>query len=291
MPTIGLSRPYAAIYNENGAGKVTYSRGVRAGRAVSWGLTTSSSESNTFRADNADAESTSGIFSSGELTLETAELDQLVSSLILGTKFEEMDDGSGGKVRVQIFDDDMKAPNMGYGVIEKKMVHGVVLWRAVVLAKVKFNVPDEAATTQQETISWGTDTITAKVMRDDTATHRWKIDAMFDSESKADAFICHVLGITDAGLDILEVISAAGTDVGTTTISVDPDLASGRTYRYLTGPTAVLPALHADLSSWDSWDGVADIAADTGDKIVIAEVDNTHLAMAAGIAVVTAKEA
>lgn len=290
MPTIGLSRPYAAIYEDNGAGKITYSRGVRAGRAVSWSLTTSSSEGSTFRADNEDAESTSGVFASGDLSLETAELDQMTSSLILGTRFEEMDDGNGGKVRVQMFDDDMRAPYMGYGVIEKNMKHGVVSWRAVVLAKIQFAVPDEAATTQQETIEWQTDTITAKVMRSDTEKHLWKFDAVFDSESKADAFICHVLGITDAGLDVLEVTSKAGATAGTTTIEVEPELASGRNYKYLTGPTAALPTLYADLSSWDSWDGVADIAAATGDKIVIAEVDNTNLAMAAGIAVVTAKE-
>lgn len=290
MPTIGLSRPYVAVYNENGAGKVTYSRGVRAGRAVSWGVTTSSSEGTTFRADNGDAESTGGVFSSGELSLETAELEQLTSSLILGTKFVEMDDGSGGKVRVQVFDDDMKAPYMGYGIIEKGMVRGAATWRAVILAKIQFDIPEEAATTQKETIEWQTDSIKAKILRDDTATHQWKLDAMFSSESKADAFICHMLGITDAGLDVLEVTSAAGKDTGTTAISVEPDLASGRTYKYLVGPTAALPTLYADLSSWDSWDGVADIAAATGDKIVIAEVDNTNLAMAAGIATVISKE-
>ncbi len=34
MPKVGLSRPYVARYHENGAGQVSYSDGVRAGRAV-----------------------------------------------------------------------------------------------------------------------------------------------------------------------------------------------------------------------------------------------------------------
>ena len=34
MPKVGLSRPYVARYHENGAGQVSYTDGVRAGRVV-----------------------------------------------------------------------------------------------------------------------------------------------------------------------------------------------------------------------------------------------------------------
>ena len=47
--------------------------------------------------------------------------------------------------------------------------------------------------------------------------------------------------------------------------------------------------LYQDLSDWTAWDGSADIPANTGDMIVVAEVDSIGLCMAAGSATVTAK--
>ena len=111
---------------------------------------------------------------------------------------------------------------------------------------------------------------------------------MFDSESKADAYICHVLNITGAALEDLTVKSAAGASAGTTKLTVTPELTEGRSYRYKTGPNAQVPALYQDLSDWTEWDGASDVAAATGDQIVVAEVDSIGLCMAAGSATVTA---
>jgi len=289
MPKIGLSRPYVALYNHNGAGTVTYTKGIRAGRAVSWSLSVESTSNEPFRADNEDAESANGVFSSGNLTLEVAELDQEVSSMILGTRIEQ-ETFQGEKISVENFDDDMTPPELGYGIIEKRMRRGIVSWRPVLLPKIKFNIPEDTAKTQGTTIEWQTDTIAAKVMRDDTIKHRWQRNTVFDTESKADAWLCHVLGIKDATLDTLTITSAAGSTAGTTTITVTPELTKGRTYRYKTGADFTLPELYADLSTWNTWDGVSDIPAATGNVIAIAEVDGAGLAMAAGITTVAAKE-
>lgn len=265
MPKVGLSRPYVAVYADNGAGTVSYSRGVRAGRAVEYSFTLNDTGAdNTFYADNEAAESASGEFSGGSLSWTVAELEQAISQLILGLHTEQLQVGED-TVNELVYDDTMASPYLGAGIIVKSIVRGQTKWRAVVFPKVQFAVPEDAATTQGETIDWQTDTITASVLRDDSDTHKWRRTAVFDSESKADAYICHVLNITGAALEDLTVKSAAGASAGTTKLTVTPELTEGRFYRYKTGPNAQVPALYQDLSDWTEWDGASDeVASATG---------------------------
>lgn len=289
MPKVGLSRPYVARYSENGAGTVTYSGGVRAGRAVEYSFSLNDTGAdNNFYCDNEVGESASGVFSGGSLSWTVAELEQGISEMILGLHTEQVAVGDE-TVTELVYDESMASPYMGAGIIEKMIVRGQTKWRAVVFTKTQFAVPEMAATTQGETIEWQTDAITANVMRDDSTTHKWLRTAVFDSESKADAYICHVLNITDASLEDLTVTSQAGTAEGTTALEVTPTLTGGRTYRYKTGGSVQLPVLYQDLSDWAEWDGTSDVAATTGNMIVVAEVDALGLCMAAGSATVTAK--
>ena len=289
MPKVGLSRPYVARYSENGAGTVTYSGGVRAGRAVEYSVSLNDpAADNNFYCDNEVGESASGVFSGGSLVWTVAELEQAISEMILGLHTEQVAVGDE-TVTELVYDESMASPYMGAGIIEKMIVRGQTKWRAVVFTKTQFAVPEMAATTQGETIEWQTDAITANVMRDDSTTHKWLRTAVFDSESKADAYICHILNITDASLEDLTVTSQAGTAEGTTSLEVTPELTDGRTYRYKTGPDVQMPVLYQDLSDWTVWGGSADIPANTGDMIVVAEVDSIGLCMAAGSTTVTAK--
>lgn len=289
MPKVGLSRPYVAGYSENGAGTVTYSGGVRAGRAVEYSFSLNDTGAdNNFFCDNEVGESSSGVFSGGSLSWTVAELEQGISEMILGLHTEQVAVGDD-TVTELVYDESMASPYMGAGIIEKMIVRGQTKWRAVVFTKTQFAVPEMAATTQGETIEWQTDAITANVMRDDSTTHKWLRTAVFDSESKADAYICHIFNITDASLEDLSVESTAGTAPGTTALEVTPTLTEGRTYRYKTGGSVQLPVLYQDLSDWTEWDGTSDVAATTGDMIVVAEVDSIGLCMAAGSTTVTAK--
>ena len=289
MPKVGLSRPYVARYSENGAGTVTYSGGVRAGRAVEYSFSLNDTGAdNNFYCDNEVGESASGVFSGGSLSWTVAELEQGISEMILGLHTEQVAVGDE-TVTELVYDESMASPYMGAGIIEKMIVRGQTKWRAVVFTKTQFAVPEMAATTQGETIEWQTDAITANVMRDDSTTHKWLRTAVFDSESKADAYICHIFNITDPSLEDLSVESTAGTAPGTTALEVTPTLTKGRTYRYKTGGSVQLPVLYQDLSDWTEWDGTSDVAATTGDMIVVAEVDSIGLCMAAGSATVTAK--
>lgn len=286
MPKVGLSRPYAAVYHEDGAGTVTYSGGVRAGRAVEYSLSMNSGGDNDFYADNALAESAGGTFTGGTLGWTVAELEAGISRLILGLK-EEKITVDGSPVTMLVYDEDMAPPYMGAGIIVKSIVRGVTKWRAVVLTKVKWNIPEDAATTQGESVDWQTDEIEATIMRDDTSKHVWRKDAVFDSESKADAFIRHILNIKESGLDSLTVTAAAGTSAGKAAITVTPALTEGRRYKVRAGGSKA-PGLYEDLSGWESWDGVSEVSAAVGDTVYVAETDVLNLCMGCGSAVVAA---
>ena len=291
MPKVGLSRPYVARYHENGAGTVSYSDGVRAGRAVSYSFSLNATGSdNTFRCDNEVGESASGVFSGGNLSWTVAELEQAISRMILGLSVNTLE-VDGQQVEELVYDDRMASPYLGAGIIEKSIVRGQTKWRGVLFTKAQFAVPEDAVNTQAETIEWQTDTVTATVMRDDSPHHTWRRTAVFDSESKADAYLCHILGITDAQVDELTVQSTAGASLGTTKLTVSPELTEGRTYRYKVGGSVQLPVLYQDLTDWAVWDGVSDVPGETGQQVVVAEVDTLGLCMGAGSATVTAQAA
>ena len=160
----------------------------------------STTEDNNLYADNAIAE-TDRTFAGGTLTLSTDDLSQEVSKAILGlteqaiTGIEGVTDTS---VKELVYDDTQVTPYLGVGFIIKKKVNGVYKWRGVVLTKVMFSVPADAATTQGESIEWQTPELSATIMRDDSTTHMWKREATFTTEAQAEAYIKARLGITEA---------------------------------------------------------------------------------------------
>lgn len=98
--------------------------------------------------------------------------------------------------------------------------------------------------------------------------------------------------LTDIYLAPLTVISVAGIGAGNTAVYVNPVIESGRSYKYKTAAIVDLPAFDAVLTTgWSAWNGVVNIAAATGDQIVIAEVETaSNKAKKAGRATVTAAE-
>lgn len=197
MATIGLSKPYYAIYSAL-SGTVTYSTGGIMGKAVEANIEIETSEDNNLYADNAIAE-TDKTFTGGTLTLSTDELSQEVTKAMLGvteTPITEITGVTDEAASELVWDDDQTTPYLGVGMIIKKMVAGVIKWRAVILTKVMFNIPADAATTQGESIEWQTPELTGTIMRDDSAKHTWKMEATFTSEAQAEAYIKDRLSIT-----------------------------------------------------------------------------------------------
>lgn len=197
MATIGLSKPYYAKYSNAGS-VVTYSGGGVMGKAVEANIEIESSEDNNLYADNTIAE-TDKTFTGGTLTLTTDELSQEIAKVLLGvteTAITEITGVTDEEANELIWDDDQQTPYLGVGMIIKKMVGGVLKWRAVVLTKVMFNIPADAATTQGESIEWQTPELSGTIMRDDTPKHTWKTEATFTTEAQAEAYIKNKLSIT-----------------------------------------------------------------------------------------------
>nr|DAP38963.1 MAG TPA: tail tube protein [Caudoviricetes sp.] len=196
MATIGLSKPYYAIYAEAG-GVVSYSDGAVMGKATEANISIETTEDNNLYGDNGLAE-TDRRFTNGSLTLSTTDLSQEVSKAILGLTEQAItgiDGVTDTSVKELVYDDTQVTPYLGVGFIIKKKVNGVYKWRGVVLPKVMFSVPEDAATTQGESIEWLTPELTGAIMRDDSATHMWKREATFTTEAQAEAYIKARLGI------------------------------------------------------------------------------------------------
>ena len=198
MAKIGVSKPKFAKYSESNGG-VTYSGGGSLGKMVNVDVSIDSSDDNNFYADNGIAE-TDRQFSGGTFTANTDDLSHEVSKAILGLKEQELGEIAGvtdTEVKELIYDDDQAMPYLGLGFIIKKKVKGVTKWRAVILTKAMFSVPNDAATTQGETIDWQTEELSATIMRDDTEKHAWKKEATFTTEAQAEAYLNNRLNIAE----------------------------------------------------------------------------------------------
>lgn len=91
-------------------------------------------------------------------------------------------------------------------------------------------------------------------------------------------------------LGTLTVNSVAGTATGDTKITVNPAKENaGNVYKYKVAADTVTVGYGQNLRNWSTWDGKADIAATTGQKITVVECDGTYKALNAGSASVTAK--
>ena len=94
--------------------------------------------------------------------------------------------------------------------------------------------------------------------------------------------------------DELVLTSTAGTTIGKTKITVTPALTGTDTYVYmLTVTELALPAAGTDLSGleWIPWDGTAEITAESGYFITVAEIDTTDKCVKSGETIVVSKEA
>lgn len=191
MATIGLCKPYYAIYTNSGS-TVTYSSGGYLGKAVEVSMDLDDNADNILYADNAPAESET-TFSGGTLTLTTDDLLPAAAAAVLGITLSSITVTGLTDEKEMIFTDNQVVPYCGVGFVVKKRQSGATKWLAVVLPKVQFSNPDLAATTQGETIEWQTPEISATIMRDDTAAHAWCRQSLLDSEADAVSYITGLL--------------------------------------------------------------------------------------------------
>ena len=149
MATIGLSKPYFAVYSASGS-TVTYANGGLFGKATELDIELNDGSSNILYADNAPAE-TDSQFSGGTVTITTDEL----SAAALTTALDMVEESititgvttTGAKWLIN--NDQQNVPYVGVGGIAKKMIGGEIKYVAVVLDKVKLrNIAQPDGTAQ-----------------------------------------------------------------------------------------------------------------------------------------------
>lgn len=198
MAIKGLSIPvFGRYHNEDGV--VTYTDGMVNPHAVSYQISVTAGDNNPFYADNRIVENDYGVFSGGTLKLETDDLGEETSKYLLGIKEVTRTYGESKTVTSLVYDDTQKSPTLGYGIIEEHQINNVNKYKAVILKKVVFGIPEDAATTRGEKIDWQTKTIEGTISRSDEVNeqvnHPWKEDAWFDSEAEALVFLKSMLGV------------------------------------------------------------------------------------------------
>lgn len=164
----GFSKPYVALYGES-SGTVTYTSGMVLARGVEVQIEPESSEDNNFYADNIVAETGTGIFTGGTVTLTVDGLKDAARKLILG--LPEADEAGW-----TAFGSAMNIPFVGLGFIVRYQEDGVESFMPVMLSKVAFTVPNLDASTQEEDIDWQTQELTATIFRADDANRNWKFE-------------------------------------------------------------------------------------------------------------------
>ena len=179
----GFSKPYVAKYTTTG-GTVSYTDEMVLARGVSVSLDIESSDDNNFYADNQVAESASGVFQSGTVTLTVDGTKKAARRLIFGLPAASTATGSAGLV---LYGDSMVVPDVGIAWVARYMSEGVTSYVPQIIPKAKFQLPAKEAATQEEEIDWQTEELVATIMRDDTANHTWFIDSDTEYSTEADA--------------------------------------------------------------------------------------------------------
>lgn len=190
MAVIGCSYVKVAKYTASG-NTVTYSDPAMIAKLVRVNISLDDNNDNDFRADN-DVDETDNTFQGGTVEIGTNDLTNEASALILGLASDEITGITGitdEGVEEIVFDDRQNTPYLGLGVVIKHKRNGAYVYTGLVLTKIMFKIPADAAETQGKTISWQTPTITAKIQKDDTLNHAWKKKATFSTEAQALAYI------------------------------------------------------------------------------------------------------
>lgn len=183
----GFSKPYIADYAES-AGVVTYSNPALLARGVSVNLEPTSADDNKFYADNVAAEDAGGMFAGGTVTLTVDGLFTAMKRRILGYPAADED----GWTPVG---ESSTPPYEAIGYIARFMSDGVTTYVPTILTKTKFQVPTESAETQEDSIDWQTQELTATLFRDDTTAKNWKFEgAEFATEALAEEALKTKLG-------------------------------------------------------------------------------------------------
>lgn len=162
----GYSKPYVAVYSATGT-TVTYSNGMALARGVELQVEPETTDDNRFYADNIIAENEAGTFTGGTATITVDGLKDAANKLIYGLPTADSEGWTDyGNTQV--------VPYVGFGCVVRYQEDGTVSYVPLILTKVQFNEASTNAATQEDSIDWQTQELTAQIFRDDSATQVWK---------------------------------------------------------------------------------------------------------------------
>lgn len=273
MAYLGLRRPIFAEIKDDGS----YDTPVVCGKAIGLTVTPNYAEASLY-GDDRQAEYDKE-FTYADVTLNTTTLPLAVHKTLFGHTVTDKN------VK---FNTDDQNKNVGAAWVSVEKVDGVRKFISNFLFKTKFSDPSEDYSTKGENIEYKTPSISGRATAFDNGD--WKETEEHDTEEAAYRWIYDKFG---ARIGSLQVQSAAGTETGTTTITVTPEKTGENVYMYKTGTSLELPVYNDVCNAsngWKSWNGTDDITAASGQDIVVAEVDpETYIVQKAGKATVTIK--
>lgn len=183
----GFSKPYVAVYSATG-GTITYANGQALARGVDVSIEPETSEDNIFHADNVQAESASGSFTGGTVTLTVDGLKTAAEKLIMGLPEPDTDG-------FMHYGNSQNIPYVGIGFIARYMEDGVTSYVPYILVKCVFSQIGTEAATQEDEIDWQTQELTATIMRGDDTDQNWKsVGKEYATEAAAYAAMTGALG-------------------------------------------------------------------------------------------------
>ena len=145
MARVGLSKPFYAEYTYGGTpAAISYSDGANFAKAVELSIEVDDTEPVRLYADNGVAESVSA-FANGTLTLTVDDLTLAETAALLGLTTASSTTPAGTTLADLA---ENVPPMLGFGIVVKKIKNGTAKYLAIVLPKVQFNVPADAAVTQ-----------------------------------------------------------------------------------------------------------------------------------------------
>lgn len=195
MVTTGFSRIHVALYQNTGSA-VSYSGCREIARARSMETSVETTEDNNFYANNRLAEQEPAQFKSGSATIVVDGLDPDEEAFILGIKASASD----GEVSEVAYGDGLNPPYVGIGAVKRQQFNNVASFRPIIFTKTRFAIPSESAKTQEQSVSWQEQSLSATLLRDDSSKHNWKIipQKNFATEDEAVAWIRKKLNYQEA---------------------------------------------------------------------------------------------
>lgn len=185
----GFSKPFVALYSASGT-TVTYTGGIPLARGVEVQIEPESTDDNRLYADNIVAENEAGTFNGGTATITVDGLKDAANKLIFGLPTADEQGWTN-------YGNDQAVPYVGFGCVVRYQEEGVVSYVPLVLTKIQFNEASMQAATQEDTIDWQTQELTAQIFRDDSAKQNWKrLGAGVATEAAAETAMKAALGVS-----------------------------------------------------------------------------------------------